>query len=487
MRRKRRSGGKFRSERRRGIQTGCVATLAAPIQLSFSNSQIAPGNPVTLSWNVFPALSTTQQQCYAFVQGGATGREHGPGSRSARCRPQPIPVRRSITPTANGTYTYALTCGGTESGFATLTVSLRHADSYSHRDSTATPARHCNHYRNRDSPHCHSYATATATATATPTATGHCDCHVNCDGKCDSHGDRHCHADCDSYPTPTATPTTSMTVTASLPFGNVADGQTVTKNLTVHNTGKTNSLVISSATRPTLNMPSAVPGRAARFRSRSRPRHRAHSELRSRRMRPACTPASLATLSDNAATSPQHVSLTSTGIVDLTTSKSSLVFGDVKFGARAPSHSAVTNHQTQPVGLSESLSDANASDFSMGGTCTGTLAAKTACTTTVTFVPGALGAESATLTISDSPDPLSPYMVALTTGPTIPATISPVTLAYGTLTARTSPKTKDVTVTNKSDFPCPSARASSAARIRRLYGDRRHLRHDGVGQLDHAR
>ena len=48
--------------------------------------------------------------------------------------------------------------------------------------------------------------------------------------------------------TPTATPTTTMSVTASLAFGNVAVGQTLTKNLTVDNTGATHSLVISSAT-----------------------------------------------------------------------------------------------------------------------------------------------------------------------------------------------------------------------------------------------
>ena len=47
--------------------------------------------------------------------------------------------------------------------------------------------------------------------------------------------------------TPTATPTTTLTVTTSLAFGNVAVGQTATKTLTVHNTGATNSLIISSA------------------------------------------------------------------------------------------------------------------------------------------------------------------------------------------------------------------------------------------------
>ena len=69
------------------------------------------------------------------------------------------------------------------------------------------------------------------------------------------------------------------------------------------------------------------------------------------------------------------------------------------------------------------------------------------------FKPSVLGTESATLSVSDSPDPLSPYTVALSTGPTIPATVLPATLAYGTLTARTPTKTRTVTVTNLSGFP----------------------------------
>ena len=40
------------------------------------------------------------------------------------------------------------------------------------------------------------------------------------------------------------------------------------------------------------------------------------------------------TVFDNATSSPQHVALSGTGIAGLTTSKSSLVFGSVKFGAK---------------------------------------------------------------------------------------------------------------------------------------------------------
>ena len=57
------------------------------------------------------------------------------------------------------------------------------------------------------------------------------------------------------------------------------------------------------------------------------------------------------------------------------------------------------------------------------------------------------------MTVTDSPDPLDSYGVAFTTGPTIPATVTPAaTLAFGTLTAKVPTKTKDVTVTNLSGF-----------------------------------
>jgi hypothetical protein len=159
-------------------------------------------------------------------------------------------------------------------------------------------------------------------------------------------------------------------------------------------------------------------------------------------------------IDDNATTSPQHVTLSGTGIAGLTTTKSSLVYGDVKFGAEGIEAFSVVNHQTQPVSLSESFSGTNPTDFSVtGGTCTSTLAADKACSIIVSFSPSALGTESATISVADSPDPLSPYTVALSTGPTIPETIAPVTLAYGTLTARIPTKTKDVTITNKSGFP----------------------------------
>lgn len=57
--------------------------------------------------------------------------------------------------------------------------------------------------------------------------------------------------------------------------------------------------------------------------------------------------------------------------------------------------------------LSEQFGGANASDFSVtGGTCTTTLAAASTCSITVSLAPGVLGTDAATMTITDSPDPV---------------------------------------------------------------------------------
>jgi Abnormal spindle-like microcephaly-assoc'd, ASPM-SPD-2-Hydin len=252
-----------------------------------------------------------------------------------------------------------------------------------------------------------------------------------------------------------------MVVTSSLAFGNVSVGQTVTRTVTVYNTGTVHSLVISSATPSDPEYILSGTGTCGPI-----PITLAHGTNCTLGIN--FTPTAIGThnaslmLADNTTTSPQHMTLSGTGIADFTTSKSSLVFASVKFGSQGVAAFSVTNYQTQPVMLSESFNGTNAADFSIsGGTCSGTLAAKAACSITVTFRPGALGMESATLTVSDSPDPLSPYTVALSTGQTIPATVAPASLAYGTLTTKVPTKTRSVTVTNLSGFSLPLSESIS--------------------------
>lgn len=99
-------------------------SIGAPVQLGLSQSTVSAESSVTLSWKVLNAFSLTMQQCYAFVQNSATGAGTWTGKQTGTYSSLTnlFTGTSTITPIAAGTYTYALTCGGIESGFATLTV-----------------------------------------------------------------------------------------------------------------------------------------------------------------------------------------------------------------------------------------------------------------------------------------------------------------------------------------------------------------------------
>jgi uncharacterized repeat protein (TIGR03803 family) len=98
--------------------------LAPPVQIALSANSVTSGTPVTLNWQVSNAFSLTLQNCSAFVQGSPAGAGTWTGLQAGTYSGTTKLFTGSavITPTANGTYTYVLSCGGQESGFATLTV-----------------------------------------------------------------------------------------------------------------------------------------------------------------------------------------------------------------------------------------------------------------------------------------------------------------------------------------------------------------------------
>ena len=146
------------------------------------------------------------------------------------------------------------------------------------------------------------------------------------------------------------------------------------------------------------------------------------------------------------------MAVSGTGTVDLTTSVTSVTWPNVKFGTPVTKSFSVTNHQNIAVPITKNITGLNAADFSVsGGTCGSTIAAKATCSIAVKFAAGALGSESATIAISDGPDPQSPHNVSLFVPGTIPATVTPLSITYGTIT-ETSAQIKNVTVTNKSPF-----------------------------------
>ncbi len=247
--------------------------------------------------------------------------------------------------------------------------------------------------------------------------------------------------------TATATPTPVASVPASLAFGSEPVGDNVTKTITVRNTGHA-PLVISSVipSDPEYALSGtgtcgAIPVTVAADASCT--------------LGVAFTPNAVGahgatlTVSDNTRTSPQHVSLSGTGTIDMTVTPASYAFGSVRDASRTTKSITVHNYQPSSVSLSESFSGPNSGDFSItGGSCTSTLSAKTACMLIVSFVPTALGAESATMKVTDSPDTLGPYTVSFGGTGVTPLKVTPACIAFGTIPSGHSSPTKTVTVTN---------------------------------------
>jgi uncharacterized repeat protein (TIGR03803 family) len=98
--------------------------LPAPIQITFDPATVAPNNTTTLNWSVVNAFSLTAQQCSASIVGNPAGAdpEDWTGVQSGSMNGVVYSGSADITPTAEGNFTYALTCGGQESGFAMLAV-----------------------------------------------------------------------------------------------------------------------------------------------------------------------------------------------------------------------------------------------------------------------------------------------------------------------------------------------------------------------------
>jgi uncharacterized repeat protein (TIGR03803 family) len=90
-----------------GIYRVSPAKVAPPIAISVSPAQINKGDSATLTWSVVNATSATFQRCFA--SGAWTGIQASSGSLT-------------VKPSRDGTYNYALTCGGTESSIARLLV-----------------------------------------------------------------------------------------------------------------------------------------------------------------------------------------------------------------------------------------------------------------------------------------------------------------------------------------------------------------------------
>jgi len=113
-------------------------------------------------------------------------------------------------------------------------------------------------------------------------------------------------------------------------------------------------------------------------------------------------------ITDNAANSPQTVSLIGTGLGAIASiSPVNLNFGGLDVGASTPAQSVTltnTGNVTLTIGAI-AISGTDAGDFAETNNCGSSVAAGNSCTINVTFAPSATGTRTAFLTISDSAPP----------------------------------------------------------------------------------
>jgi hypothetical protein len=135
-------------------------------------------------------------------------------------------------------------------------------------------------------------------------------------------------------------------------------------------------------------------------------------------------------------------------------SPSELAFGTVLDGTTSASQTVTL---TNPTGAAiNTIAVAATAPFARaGGTCGTTLAAGGTCTIFVTFTPAAPGGASGTLTVTanvpviGSPLPLSGAGLV----PTLTATVTPTSLAFGTWASTTTSPAQTLTVTNTGNAP----------------------------------
>ena len=156
------------------------------------------------------------------------------------------------------------------------------------------------------------------------------------------------------------------------------------------------------------------------------------------------------TIIDDAASSPQTVSLSGTGVASgspaVGLSAASLSFSAQAVGVTSAAQVVtVTNTGTASLVVSGVTASG---DYAESDTCAGTsLPPSKTCTISITLTPSVSGTITGIVTLFDNA-PNSPQLIALNGSGVYPITVTPATLSYGTVAVGTTSPAKTVTVSN---------------------------------------
>ncbi len=155
----------------------------------------------------------------------------------------------------------------------------------------------------------------------------------------------------------------------------------------------------------------------------------------------------LLNVNDNAPNTPQTVALSGTGVGPVTLSASSVSFGQILVGGSSTAKPVIlTNNQSVPL-TNISILVSGSSAFSQVNNCGTSVPANGQCSIVVTFAPQTAGAQTGTVTITDSAIN-SPQTISLTGSAVQPISLSPSVLNFGTQAVGTSSPGKNIVITN---------------------------------------
>jgi hypothetical protein len=167
------------------------------------------------------------------------------------------------------------------------------------------------------------------------------------------------------------------------------------------------------------------------------------------------------TVTDDAVTSPQTVSLSGTGTVPapvVTLNPTSLTYSGQQVNTTSSVQTVtLSNSGTAALSISSiSITGTNASDFAQTNNCPlspNTLPVNGSCTISATFTPTATGSRSASISITDNAAD-SPESVTLSgTGTAAAVSLSPTSLTFGNQLLNTTSTAQPVTLTNSGTAP----------------------------------
>jgi hypothetical protein len=236
-----------------------------------------------------------------------------------------------------------------------------------------------------------------------------------------------------------ASPSAGVSVLLQIPLASLSSTSLNFGNQLVGTTTATNKLTLSNPSGPALTISSiAVTGTNATDFSQTNTCGTGLADGASCTITVTFKPAqsgprtASVTITDNAAGTPQTISLSGTGLVsgpNATPSPSSLTFATQLVGTSSSAQSAtLTNYGTTALSIT---SIAASGDFSQTNTCGSSLAAEASCTISVTFKPTERATRKGTLSITDNAAG-SPQTVSLTGTGTV-VEFNPASLSFGTV------------------------------------------------------